>query len=543
MKAMHLALAGLVMLTTAAAGQQPAQVPRDVGGRRAAPPAAPAVVGGRVTSAESGAPIRRAEIVATNRAGGYRTAFTDDDGRFELTELESGNWQLAASKTGYSTQQFGQRRPFEPAGPLAVPPATRVTADFALVRASAITGRIYDEYGEPLAAARVDVLRARLIQKKRYLQRIGEGDLTDDTGSFRIHSLPPGEYFVTASLRVAPAESVVQTTYAPTYYPGTGSFAEAQRVLLEPGADVVVDFPVLPYRTARVSGTVIAASGSPADAFLNLSSDAGELGVPLGIGGATQPDGTFTLPEVPPGTYTLTAELKGGGNLIGSEIAAIPLTVYGDDVSGVTLVTAKPATLTGSIVADNGVTRRLPGDVSVVARSTHASGESTYAEPAKNAFDLTVPIGPFRLFIEPPDGWMVKAIVVSETDVTDSVLDLKGQQDVPVRVVLTDRVSEVSGSIAVDGGVATPSVIVFPYDASRWEPPSRHVRTAIAAADGTYRITGLPAGARYLAVAVDSLEEGEGEDPVFLARVRDLGIAFDLADGEKRVVDLKMIRR
>jgi hypothetical protein len=531
-----------LLVATVAAAQQPVPVPRDVGGRRAAPPKAPAVVAGRVTSAESGAPIRRAEVVATNGSAGFRTAFTDDDGRFELTEMESGNWHIAASKTGYSTQQFGQRRPFEPSRALVVASGTRATADFALFRAAAISGRIFDEYGEPLAAARVDVLRARLIQKKRYLQRIGEGDLTDDTGSFRIHSLPPGEYFVTASLRVAPAESVVQTTYSPTYYPGTGNFAEAQRVLLEPGSDAVVDFPVLPYRTARVSGTVLDASGSPADAFLNLASEAGELGVPLGIGGATQPDGTFTLPEVPPGTYTLIAELKGGTSF-GAEVAAMPLVVYGDDVSGVTLVTAKPGTMNGSIVADAGVARRLPANVSIVARSTRASGQSTFAEPTDNVFSLAAPTGPFRLFAEPPDGWMVKAILVSDADVTDGVLDLRGQQDIPVRVVLTDRVSEVSGAIAIDRRAAPPSVVVFPYDSALWEPPSRYVRTAIAGTDGAYRVVGLPAAKRYLAVAVDSLEEGEGEDPAFLARIRDLGAAFDLADGEKRVIDLKVIQR
>ena len=538
----RVALVVVLLGTAAAAGQQRVPIPRDVGGRQAAPPPAAAVVAGRVTSAESGAPIRRARIVATNGAGGFRTTFTDDDGRFELPDMERGNWQVSATKSGYSTQQLGQRRPFEPARALVVASGARVTADFVLLRAGAISGRIYDEYGEPLAAARVDVLRARLIQKKRYLQRIGEGDLTDDTGSFRLHSLPPGEYFVSASLRIAPAESVVQTTYAPTYYPGTGNFAQAQRVLLEPGSDVVVDFPVLPYRTARVSGTVFSASGAPADAFLNLASEAGELGVPLGIGGATQPDGTFALPEVPPGAYTLIAELKGGTSF-GAEAAAIPLAVYGDDITGVTLVTARPGTMNGSIVADTGVTRRLPAEVSVVARSTQASGQSTFAEPAGNAFSLTAPTGPFRLFVEPPDGWMVKAILVSDADLTDGVLDLRGQQDIPVRVVLTDRVTEVSGSMTIDRRAAPPSVIVFPYDSSLWEPPSRYVRTAIAGANGAYRISGLPAAKRYLAIAVDSLEEGEGEDPAFLARVRDLGLAFDLADGEKRVLDLEVMQR
>ena len=538
----------LVLVATlagaAVAAQQPP--PRDVGrpGAAAAPASTGALVG-RVISAEAGAPLRRVEVVVTHFGRQPLTTFTDDDGRFELTNLEAGAWQLAAGKTGYVRQLWGQRRPTDGPRPLTVVPGATISADFALVRAGAIGGRIYDEYGEPLAAVRVAVLRARIRQHQRTLQPVGEGDLTDDTGSFRIHGLPPGEYFVTASLRVAPADSIVQTTYAPTYYPGTGNFAEAQRILLSAGGDVVVDFPVMPYRTARVSGTVVAASGSPADAFLNLSAEAGELGVPLGIGGATQPDGTFTIPDVPPGTYTLTAELKGGSGL-GTEIAALPLSVYGDDISGVTLVTARPATLAGAIVADDGIRAPPPDKVTIVARSIRATGQATFAEPVDNAFDLTVPVGPFRLFVEPPEGWMVKSILVSDTEAIDVVLDLKGQRDVPARIVLTNRISEVRGSIAAADGAGRAggaSVVVFPYDSARWQPPSRFVRTTVAAADGTFSIAGLPPAPAYLAAAVAVLEEGEGEDPEFLARIRDLAVRFDLAEGESRALDLRVIPR
>ena len=532
----------LTLAATTATGQQ--APPRDVGPpRSAATPTGTGSIVGRVIDAESGTPLRRVEIVATQFNRPQLTAWTDDDGRYALTGVDAGVWQLAAGKSGYVRQLWGQARPANAPRPLNVRPDASIGADFTLVRAGAIGGRIYDEYGEPLAGVRVQILRARISQHRRYLQPIGEGDLTDDTGSFRLHGLAAGEYFLTASLRVAPADSIVQTTYAPSYYPGTASFAEAQRIVLAPGSDVVVDFPVMPYRTARVSGTVIAASGSPADAFLNLSAEAGELGVPLGVGGATLPDGTFTLPDVPPGTYTLTAELKGGS---GAESASIPLTVYGDDVGGITLVTARPGTMKGVIVADADVRAPLPDTVSIVALSTRASGDATFAEPAGNVFDLTVPGGPFRLFVEPPAGWMVKSVVVADTDATDVPFDLRGQRDVAARVVLTNRVSEVRGSIlAPDGrpGAGGASVVVFPYDSGLWPPPSRFVRTAAAAADGSFSITALPPGAGYLAVAVAALEDGEGEDPEFLARIRDRAIRFDLAEGEIRVLDLEVIPR
>src|SRR5688500_350931 len=209
---MNRVIVATVALLIAAAAQAPAQTvrrpSRDVGGLRP-DRVATAAIGGRVTAADSGMPLRRVEITATaaNNETFPRATITDDDGRYELTGLAPGEWRLTTLKTGFISQQFGQRRPFGPAPPIAVSDGQRFTADFALTRASAINGRVFDELGEPLAAVRINVMRSRMVQKQRRLEPVGEGDLTDDTGSFRLYGLPPGEYFVSGSLRVAPVDS------------------------------------------------------------------------------------------------------------------------------------------------------------------------------------------------------------------------------------------------------------------------------------------------------------------------------------------------
>ena len=502
---------------------------------------------GRLTTAGSGSPVRGADVAAMmvdpsgrfSRPDASQAVVTDDEGRFEFRNLPLGAWKVTASKTGYITWQFGQRRPFETPPPIVLSQGReRLAIDFSIPRASAISGRVYDELGEPVSTARVMAYRARMAQGRRHLQPVGRGDLTDDTGAFRIYGLAPGQYYVAASLRVAPAGSVVDTTYAPTYFPGTGNLAEAQRLTLEVGGEATAEFQLLPLRRLRVAGTVFTSGGAPASALLNLVSDAAELGVPLGLGGATRPDGTFTLPDVPPGRYTLYASLRGGEP---EESVEMPLTVGFDDVIGLTLVTAGAATIRGTIAVDGGATRPVPGGVGVTARSARLGGPMTAGTVNGGTFEIAAPSGPFRLEVHGlPEDWAVKGVEIAGVDAADAPIDLRGQQNVTARVVLTDRVTEVRGTIP---GVGAHSVVVFPQDAGKWEFASRYIRTARVDADGGFRILGLPPGGPYLAVAVDYLEEGEGDDPDFLSSVSGRATVLSLAEGERRTMTPVLIPR
>lgn len=532
----------LTALLTAAAtvcpavAQQPARQPRDV--RLAASPVSgTAVISGRVTAADTGLPLRRALVQATSAIGHPREVLTDDEGRFQLPDLEPGAWQLTVSRAGYIPRESGQSRPFGRSTPVQAGPGQHVQIDMPLTRASAIVGRLYDDYGEAVAAARVVALRPRMARNQRYLEPIGEADFTDDTGAFRIHSLPPGEYYVTASARLAPLDSVVQTTFSPTFYPGTGDFAAAQRVRLAQGADAFIDFPLLPVRTARVSGVVVTSGGSRGDAFLSLTSEAGELGRPLGAGAITREDGSFAMADIPPGTYTLVAELRSGGEIV--EVGSTRVTVEGSDVSGVTVTTGRPGTVRGTIVADAGVTRPLPASLEIVTRPRRTGAVGTFATASGSSFEMQAPAGPFTVDVEAPDGWMVQSVTLAGVDAGDFAIDIGHEQDVPVTIVLTDRLTQVVGTVSGAGGDGA-TVVVFPSDSGLWTP--RRVRRARTDARGRFRIAGLPAGERYLAVAVADLEEEQEGDPEFLRLVAPRGTAFDLAAEGSLALDLKVLQ-
>src|SRR5688572_11604935 len=264
------------------------------------------VIRGRVTAQDTGAPVRRAQVRGTSAgAGGGRLATTDADGRFELRDLPAGQWSLTASKPGFVAQRLGQRRPFETVVPLDLQDGQQLTtANFALTRGGAITGRVFDDFGDPVANARVQVLRSQMVEGRRRLVQTGTGDETDDTGAFRLYGLAPGDYYVAATLRAGPqdffggagggAGGGERAGYAPTYFPGTGNVSEAQRVTLGLGQEMTVSFSLLPVRSVRISGTVVSASGSPlaGGAVVLTPADGDEVGIVVPSAGPIQANGT-----------------------------------------------------------------------------------------------------------------------------------------------------------------------------------------------------------------------------------------------------------
>ncbi len=563
-----LALAVATAVFAAPVLAQRAGIPGGAPPRDGAPqPAGSAVIRGRVLTADGGSPVRRAQVRATAaEARVSRLATTDAQGRFELKELPAGRWVLTASKAGLVTLQYGQRRPFESGRALEIRDGdTLERADIFLPRGSAITGHVVDEFGDPVATARVQVLRYQLQQGVRRLVPVGVGDQTDDTGAFRIFGLAPGEYFVSATLRAGPGtDGADGVTSAPTYYPGTNSLAEAQRVVLavaqEQGS---VNFPLLPGRTVRISGLAVSAAGDRLRGGLVTLVPSGDMASAATITGTTGrvlDDGTFTLANVAPGTYTLAALSGGGGRRGGgafsgadAEFASLPVVVGNEDLTGLTIVTAKGASLTGRVIAADDARGQLTTTaMQVVAQGARPELQGPFAanRTARVANDGSFTMSGVngqRLLrlMGLPSGWMLKAVMVGTTDITDQPVDFTGNaQALGIDVVVTDRVTAVNGTVVSRGRpVQDYSVVVFPEDEDKWRFPTRFVQSARPDQQGVFVLRALPPGERYLAVAVDYLENGEANDPLFLSLIRSRASAFALGDGESKALALTLVTR
>ena len=65
---------------------------------------------GRVTTADTGSPIRGAEVRLEIDGRFSRLVTTDSEGRYELRSLPAGTYRLTVSRTGFITLEYGQRR-------------------------------------------------------------------------------------------------------------------------------------------------------------------------------------------------------------------------------------------------------------------------------------------------------------------------------------------------------------------------------------------------------------------------------------------------
>jgi hypothetical protein len=528
-------------------------------------------ISGRVTTADTGSPVRGAEVRLSIDGGIRRLVTTNGEGRFEIRNLPAGEYRLTVSKTGFVTLEYGQQRPFETASTITIGEGQSATGNVALPRGGAVFGRVLDEFGDPSVGTRVQVLRNRAEDGGRRLIPVGVADQTDDTGAFRIYGLPPGEYFIAASTGLIDAIK----RDPPVYYPGTTAFAEALPITLGAGAEASADFQISAVaRAATISGVVLNSSGGPSPgAMVNLSSNTvsatpGAQSIAM-LHADAGPDGSFTIQNVPPGPYTLTAmasprdfdtgaiaasrevvreAARAGGPppppmVLPPETASIPLSVTAEGISGITLTTRPGGRLIGRLVVDTGVMQPLPRGLHVTLQSSGPGNMMMSLNNGNEQFQMTGVSGQTRVQVNGvPDGWMVKAILLDSDDVTDASFDLSGRT-ANLRVVMTDRVTSLSGTVQSDRNRRDHNVIAFADDPVKWTSPSRFVRTIRADTAGRFQIRGLPPGERYFVVALNYLEAGEEQDRQLLERLRSRATSVTLGDGEQRSLQLDLTTR
>jgi hypothetical protein len=555
--------------------QQPGvpPIPRDPlgpmpGGRQPPPNAADlppgtATLRGHVYAADNGQPLRKAQVRLTqqldSQAGQMvmmmpresRLATTDAQGAYEFKELRAGRYVLTANKGSFVSLSYGQTRPTEPGKPIQVlDNQTIERVDFSLPHGGVITGRILDEFGEPLSDVMVAPQRFQYVQGQRRLTPAGRSAFSNDLGEFRIFGVAPGQYYLQATWRNTNPTGFGGTddknSYAPLYFPGTLEIAQAQRLTISVGSEISdVVMTMRPIKAASVTGTIVDSRGQPMVGMLMVGQPDGPGGF-FATGAPVRPDGTFQLNGLAPGDYVITAQQM-GGNPQEAETATTKITVAGEDISGVQLVAAKPLSTRGRVIVDPGAAASLPPRLALQASSPQQMMPMMGARlPAMVQDDMTFELktapGVYRLNLAgAPQGWTIRSVRRGATDVTDSGFEVKSGDDTVLEVELTNKLTTISGLVTNARGetVKDYTAIVFAQDAERWKGNSRHLSTGRPDQDGRFSITGLPPGEYYI-IALDRVEIGESSDPEFLEKIHTRASRLSLNEGETKTVDLRV---
>jgi hypothetical protein len=272
-----------------------------------------------------------------------------------LSGIPPGSYRVQVQKTGFI---------FDPANMAAFQVAegqTEAVADSLVRRGAVIAGRVLDAHGEGIADVMVRAVRPPRVSGRGQPGPIGppgQSGQTNDIGEFRLAGLAPGDYYVAAMPRTrSPLEQSASsggTAPATTFYPGSAEMSGARIVTVVAGQTVGgVEFSMLSARGFAISGVVVDETGRPVgNAMVSITQAA-----PAMLGShalsRTRPDGTFTVANLLPGTYRLTASVlvtvsTGGGGFSTSTSSSGPgstplsVTVNDSDVVGVRVVAPQP---------------------------------------------------------------------------------------------------------------------------------------------------------------------------------------------------------
>jgi hypothetical protein len=540
--------------------------PRDAAA--SAPATGTARIRGRVVAADTGLPLRRAQIrVTATDQRINRSASTDAEGRYEIAELPQGRYSVFVSRNGYVALQFGQQRPFEPGRPLELGDGQLMDRlDFGLPRGGVIAGRITDELGEPMAGVRVQAMRYQYNPNgQRQLAPVNTGGpfylVTNDLGEFRVYGLMPGSYllsataaepsgmiFATTSVTSSTAAASENNGHGITYYPGTINADEAQPITVGVAEEASASFALVPARLTRVSGVVRTSQGSPSGgAFLNLRTDTGG-GMMFSRGLASGPDGAFTVVDVPPGQHWLDVRPATGDG----ESASVPITADGRDITDLIITTTPGATISGRVIFEGTSSGARPVRVMATPADPGVMMQGRMMDSgvldASGAFELKGVFGRvlFRAgnMVPGPTPWILKSVSLNGIDLTDTPLDVTKVGDATgLEIVMTDRQAAVSGTVKNARGeqVNDYTVAIFPERLAEGAVPARFTRVVRPDQQGRFETRGLPPG-DYLAAAVESLEQGGQWDPAFRKQVEPAARRFRVTEGQTVPVELQLIQ-
>jgi hypothetical protein len=452
-----------------------------------------------------------------------------------------------------------------------------------------ISGRIYDDEGEPLGRAQVQVLRPSYRDGHRMLT-IVEGVESDDRGEYRLFWLPPGPYYVaaksdTADLPILPNSTrvpavhitppmrfgtfeqssspiitkrrlktgeVVEETMVPVYFPGTTEAQSATAVPLQPGAAVGgIDFSVGAGRvvTHHIRGRVIGDPAGEQPPFTQIQLVPQSAPQPSFVIPTlqTDPNGTFDMAGVIPGSYMLIAT-KLATNAVGRML----IEVVDRDIENLPVVLTPPFTLIGRFLFDEGARGSTDSnfsqlgvtftfDAATATTNLISMGPISFSAAADGTFKWTLFPGDFRATIRPlPENAYVKSIRMGSVDILNDGLHLYSAPESPIEIAIGLNAGALEGTVLNARQEPVPNRTVVLVPDIRLRQRSDLYKNVATDSNGHFQFKGITPGT-YKLFAWEQVETGAWQDPEFIGPFEGRGKLVQVIEGGSESVELAVI--
>jgi protocatechuate 3,4-dioxygenase beta subunit len=551
-----------------------------------------ATLRGVVTKDPGSDPVKKAliELIAENQnEGGNYTAVTGADGSFHIEGILPGHYRLFAERTGYLEVDSHRRRT---EGLVLTLTAGQEVKDLVirLQPAAVVSGRVTDEDGDPMPNAQVAVLRQTFAAgRSRWEQSAGEG--TNDLGEYRIAGLAAGTYYLSVTPPVDPKRWIEAGSkdepqgrstallngsrpmaYTTTYYPGTRDRGQAAPVQLHAGDDFPLNFSLTRSPSLAIRGSIVMPPGTSAVVMLHSKDLAGVL-----TSADVHKDGSFEIPDVSPGSYTLAAMVAGPAV---SRMARQAVQVASSDVEGVRLIPQSAGSVRGRLRVESksGVQRFDVSQISLVLASadgeaemlgTFSLGESV-ASSVRVAADTDMssvfslgdgfstvahvnPDGSFEWKNVPPGRYFVqfagdggpsanlflKAVVAGSRDVKDAGLTVSGGA-IGIEAIASTDAALVDGVVVNAKGEAVANAVVVAVPEARLRSRTDYFHKTVSDQSGRFVLHGVPPGA-YTMLVWESMDGEDYYNPEFLRGYEGQGKALSVGEGDHATVQLNAV--
>ena len=505
-------------------------------------------VEGVVLKSTTSEPLKKATVslYSVDGSGQNRVASSDASGRFRFADVPPGRYRLQAQADGYVAQSVGQRRSRGAGITINLTPG-RQERDlvFRLTPEGVISGKVFDEDGDPLRGARVGGMLFVSRGGRRQLLPAGQTQ-TNDLGEYRLFGIPAGRYYVFAihSQRVF-QKGGEDEIYLPTFYPGATDATQASPVEVRSGEEVPgINLNLSTVRGVRVRGRVLdEASNRPLqNSYVRLlprdSSFLGYMGGNLGAS-ASDPQGNFEVRGVPQGAYSLQANWQVKDRSYSSRI---PLDVGTADLDGIIITVGPPSDLRGRVLTDPPAKLDF-AKLGIWLESTDQPGGSGNPEfkPDGSFIIKNIIDGAYRLHLSGfPEEFYLRSARLGGADVLEGGLSVSHTQSTgTLELVLTLNGGRIDGTVVsrqqpFSGALVT--LIPNPPNRDRDELYSSTTSDQL----GRFSMPGLPPG-DYKLFAWEEIEGESFKDSEFLKTYESQGKPVHIREREQQAVQLDLI--